>query len=516
VLEWAVPLDSKDRHDLQARPGDKVRFNVCYFDSFTFDARKTEVGMFYGDNFDKAQAWGTLELAADVKPDDGSAFKPAPPPAWIKDLFAGLKKVPANRLVVKDVSRVEGVYPPAFKIIAEFTHLDAQGKEKTARAKLFLPGAVWQGKAGVPLYHAAGYEMADAGAVALLRQGFAVCSPTQVGANPLVQTISPDIALLHTARAMPFVDDSRVVVAGGSAGGWATLMLAAETFPLAAALPDVPPINLGYNAAYYTRQAEVIRKNVTKDGKPRAPFLAAILPLMEECVKVYGGDPDDQTWYQHSPLSQRPTITCPVSITFSTADVLVPIDQLRSKWVKPFAPTGFPEGFTTDPGKLMRSREGKRRLLDVLDEERYEVFEVAVKGAGPVELPVSKRQWSIVVLDEGAPEPTVGHFKHPGARLSNRKFLEAALTGKVPASQLTPAKLERLLDRYAGKEWLPTRLKHLDRQESERADVLRGLRLYVGSDPENAHTFSVLYDKLPKADAESIIRDFALVPCAAP
>ena len=28
------------------------------------------------------------------------------------------------------------------------------------------------------------------------------------------------------------------------------------------------------------------------------------------------------------------------------------------------------------------------------------------------------------------------------------------------------------MDRYAGKEWLPSRLKHLDLPESERADVL--------------------------------------------
>jgi hypothetical protein len=316
--------------------------------------------------------------------------------------------------------------------------------------------------------------------------------------NPLVQTINPDVALLHIMRSLPFVDDSRVLIGGGSAGGYATLMLAAETFPLAGAMPDVPPVNLGYNAAYYTRQAKGIRRHLTKDGKPRTPALSAILPLMKQCLKVYGDDPDDETWYRHSPLSQCPTITCPVSITFSTADVLVPIVQLGGKWGKPFDPKGFPDGFVTDPDQLMTSRQGKRRLLDVLDGKQYQVFEVAVQGAEPVELPVSKRQWSIVVLDEGAPEPTVGHFKHP-AQLTRKELLEAALTGKVPAGQLTAVKLERLMDRYAGKEWLPTRLKHLDLPASERADVLRGLRLYVGSNPENARTFSELYDQLPKA-----------------
>ena len=38
--------------------------------------------------------------------------------------------------------------------------------------------------------------------------------------------------LLHITRALSFVDDSRVIISGGSAGGWMTLMLAAETFPL--------------------------------------------------------------------------------------------------------------------------------------------------------------------------------------------------------------------------------------------------------------------------------------------
>ena len=36
------------------------------------------------------------------------------------------------------------------------------------------------------------------------------------------------------------------------------------------------------------------------------------------------------------------------------------------------------------------------------------------------------------------------------------------------------------MDRYAGKEWLPSHLKHLDFPARERADVIRGLRTYVG------------------------------------
>ena len=72
------------------------------------------------------------------------------------------------------------------------------------------------------------------------------------------------------ARALPWVDDTRVVIGGGSAGGWMTLLLAAETFPLAGAAPDVPPVNWGYNARLFlqaTRQGRAERR----ERSPRCP-----------------------------------------------------------------------------------------------------------------------------------------------------------------------------------------------------------------------------------------------------
>ena len=107
---------------------------------------------------------------------------------------------------------------------------------------------------------------------------------------------------------------------------------------------------------------------------------------------------------------------------------------------------------------------------------------------------VAKR-WSITILDEGAPEPQLGHVKHT-VPWSRNNFIVQFATGKIPAAQLTLVKLQRLMDRYAGKEWLPTRLKHLDLPDSERADVIRGLKLYVAADAANAARFTELYEEL--------------------
>ena len=340
-------------------------------------------------------------------------------------------------------------------------------------------------------------------ALAHVKRGWAVASPSQVNPNPLVRTCNPDIALLHIARALPFVDDARVLIGGGSAGGYMTLMLAAETFPLAGAAADVPPVNWGYNGAYFfTQYDKVLAARDAKQGRD-VPYLTAVTPMLEGAKALYGTDYGDLTWYYHSPLSHLSTITCPVSAVWSTADVLVPMQQIGKEWLRSFDPKKFPEGFTMDPARLIGSREGRLRLMDVLRAEDYEVFTLPVPDTAtpskPIELPVSAtKRWSITILDEGPPGTTVGHFKHNLA-VAREEFFRRVLGGGIAAGQLTGPKLERLMDRYARVEWLPTKLKHLDFPASERADVLRGLRTYVTAHPENARTFARFYQQLPAA-----------------
>ncbi len=502
VFEWAVPLNSGDKQDLQAKPGDTIRFNLAYFDAFQIPITKTVIGSIHGAPLDRGDAWGTLQLASNVKDDGGSAFQG---PSWVKPLFEGLKSSPASRLHFVDAPLTPG--STSSKALLSFTYRDEHGAEKEGKAKLYLPESVrTDPKAKRPLFFASGYEMADGMDQIYSRLGWIVSSPRELPTNPLLRTINPDSALLHMVRALPFVDDTRVIIGGGSAGGYMTLMQAAETFPLAGAIPDVPPVNWGYNAAYFYKQFDKAGpQQGSKDAK--LPFLFAVATLLKGCQNVYGADYDEATWFAHSPLAHVPTITCPVSIYWSTADMLVPINQVGARWVQPFDATKFPEGFTMDPKSLMTSRDGRLTLLDVLPSSDYEVFTHKVPAgtslvgaAGPhavFELPMSAdKLWSIGIVDEGAPEPNLGHRKY-NLNLNRAGFIERAAAGKVPARQLTLVKLERLMDRYAGKEWLPTRLKHLDFPDSERADVLRGLRTYTAAGAENAGTFSALYGQLP-------------------
>ena len=498
TFEWALPLDAKDPEDLHVRPGEAFAFNVAYIDGFRADSKDTEVGGVYGIDFDHATTWGSVRIAGGAPDDGGVAFRG---PAWIAEALRGPDITPANRMQVVTSSVVTGSSQRIGKADVAYTYRDPDTLETPAKGKIYVPESVRKG-GKLPLVYSAGYELDDLSAAGWVERGYAVATPAAVDRIPLARTQNADVALLHIVRALPFVDDARVVIVGASAGGWMALMLAAETFPLAGVAPDVAPVNWGYNAAYLLHQKDGLWAKV-------AP-LFAIRPFIEPCLKVYGEDENHPTWYLHSPLAHLSTITCPVSAVWTTADMLVPIDQIGERWVHPFAPSDYPTGMTMEPSKLMTSEEGRRRLTDVLAESEYEVAVLQMPNGAvrksvsqanetrkTLELPVSGgRRWSIAILDEGAPEPWMDHQKY-NLRWTRDGFLKKHVTGRIAADQLTAAKLDRLMDRYADREWLPTALKHLDQQPSERADVLRGLSTYVAGSADNARRFADLYGKLP-------------------
>ena len=203
-----------------------------------------------------------------------------------------------------------------------------------------------------------------------------------------------------------------------------TLLLAAETFPLAGAAPDVPPVNWGYNAAYFVQRTRHPKGAIEYPQARKLPVFEVIVPIVEQSLRVYGARTDDPAWWRHSPLAHLATITCPVSVYWSTADMLVPIEQVGKAWARPLDEKAFPGGFTMDPLKLTGTPDGRLRLVDVLPDKDYEVFVLsadAVKrslsaarsGKTLPELPVSRtKPWSITILDEGRPKPQLGHVKY--------------------------------------------------------------------------------------------------------
>jgi hypothetical protein len=164
---------------------------------------------------------------------------------------------------------------------------------------------------------------------------------------------------------------------------------------------------------------------------------------------------------------------------------------------------------------------GARTLLTALAPAQYELFRVpppatrtpfrlgAPPGgkAQPLILPFSSAKiWSIVVIDEGAPVPAIGHFKYVWA-LDHAPFRTWAERRGIVAAQLTLAKLERLMRRLRGVPWRTFEIQteattevsvgqQLDYPEAEWADVVDGLSAFATCDA-CARRLAACYARLP-------------------
>jgi len=449
------------------------------------------------------------------------------PPGWLEGFFPNTGEPGTFEPRFQRVSADEVPLPDgrmAGRVVVRFLYRAYDGATATGTARFYLPPELADGAvASAPLIHNAGYPLDEAGGLRYAERGQIVVHPHEEPDNPMVRGPNLDRALLHACRQLPFVDDSRVFIHGGSAGGYTTLMLVAETFPVNGAAPYVPPVNWGYNAAYFFHNREMARAIPEGSEVPAQPVLAAVVPLAEQKALHYGEDFDSDPWLYSSPITHLDGITCPVLMPISTADILVPIDQFDRDLALPRDPGLFAEGWTSDIDSLMTTPQTRKTLLELLDPETVHVTRlqvppttqrVAVPGnenpeGRPIHRPLpyaTNRQWTIVVFDEGPIEPGCGHSKF-AVGMDHESFQGWTLSNPIPPEQLTLRKLELLMLRYKGEERYamqaqpegaadPITVVTLDFPEAEQADVLRGLLTYAADDACASH-LGFLYAQLP-------------------
>jgi hypothetical protein len=344
------------------------------------------------------------------------------------------------------------------------------------------------------------------------------------GPNPLVRGPNTEFVLAHLVRGLAFADPAAIVYSGGSAGGFAALLTAAEAFPAAAAVPVVPVVNFAYQGAYLFATLPLITSEPPPDH-PAVPLLQqVIVPIAEGLRHAYGEDTSAPGWAEHSPVAHTARITCPVAAVFSTADFLVPLEQVGAGIVP--GPTAAPSfGAARAAADLTGAEYAEIRLLDVLGDgadvrvlpvpdgassmDDVDLTRPVLETPIPVpDAPAAGKQWLVAVVDEG-PALLGGHWRHALAP-DFEPFAARALADGIGVDQLTRAKLDQLLDRYRGAEWLAPGFRHLDRPAAERLDVERGLRAYCALSPAHAQRFADLYpetDKERRILPDNLVRD---------
>ncbi len=410
---------------------------------------------------------------------------------------------------------VEETAQGVLRATVRLRYRDLRGGEHEGSGRLYLPSGVDLQAGGLPLMYFAGYAAREEDAPGHLARGYLFATvdepapdATWPGPHPLMRGPGLDLAVLHTMRSLRFVDDGRVAIHGISAGGWLTLLLAGETFPLNAAMPDVPVLNWAYNAAYHRHNRD--RAAERYGDAPPTRVSHDFCVVLDVAAQALGDDCTATTWWDLSPLAHLDLVTCPVTTVFSSADMLVPIAQVSPQLVQPTAPGDPYPGYTQDPRDIGDAEVLRRNLLDMLPSERVTVrmLEVppdAVRLPDPqnppeerfrrITIPEAATQWSVGVLDEGATNVETQHTKH-ALRLGRDHILDRQVRRPVEATQLTAAKLDRLMRRHQGEEWHPL-LTRLDYAAAERYDVVRGLITYCGTSPDAAARLQQLYAELP-------------------
>ena len=440
--------------------------------------------------------------------------------SWLDEIVNNGFDDPAGVITEIASEEVELGSEKAGKITLSFRVRDMRGDAYVATANVFLPIALAAVDAPrIPVWFSCGYEVEVPMAERQLRLGRGVVSPCSQpegtvfpAAHPLLRGPNTDYVLAHLIRGARFIDPTAIAYGGGSAGGYATLMSIAEAFPAAVGTALGPPVNLGYQMAYF----QTVFPRYVEDPPEDYPIIkmitAAFVHMVPPTKAAYGEDFGSAGFFDNSPVAHVDRITCPVFVMTSTADFLVPVEQ--------FSRT-FAEATLADPPKhvtiaaedLDSSPRVAVRLVDVLGDRAdvrriplpdgavlSEVLDLTMQQpkmpVGMDSAPADGKQWLVNFLDEG---PIVLGATHGlyAVEADFEPFVRNAISQGIGVEQLTSAKLEQLIDRYSGVEWLAEGYTHLDEPAAERTDVVRGLKLYCAQSDAHAQRFAELYAALP-------------------
>lgn len=333
----------------------------------------------------------------------------------------------------------------------------------------------------LPVVYIPHYEMTE-DALELrtyLAQGWAVASPANVKNEYNGKLTDDDLvfnnAALYTLRHMSEVDNQRIVLVGGSAGGYMTLMLNALQMGNTASVANSPISNIYFNLNQYFMSVKEINRfwmprvyikgltgmlfSENKTGtliksmlELPIPFVGMTTGVFEPNLDNFPDKEDVKRWESFSPVALADDFSSPIAINHNTSDVLVPVDQTTREFVKEPGET-MPKGFSTalnenNPGVLGHS------LVDELPSELTTVNLTVIENPDidtvmPYDI---SKMFNINIYDDG---PTQSYGSHSSVLGSGTwdviDYVKANMEKTLAETeQPMPGKLLLLLERYQG------------------------------------------------------------------
>jgi len=403
-------------------------------------------------------------------------------------------------------------------------YLGISGEKREGQARFYYKPEFLMSGNRIPVFCGVHYEVTEETARKYCELGFAVVTP-HCGKIPLEfvfgNSYNLSKAIIQWVRRLPIVDRTRLQIGGESAGGYMTLAMGAEFFPVSALISDVPAVNWAYGCNYLLANQKSSGCFQPAEKTRPLPVLALIAPGADIATKLFGDNLSSRTWYTLSPISYINRITAPTMVMCATGDMLCTIDMFTAKQFFTLGHKKFPKTYQRDFEKLTLCPEARQRLDECIPEEKLATYIIPLpkglheftredwKNPGEparglptppeIDRPWSKeKQWTLVILNEGAPLPHTGHTRYYW-NTTARAFMTHHQNCKTGVSQLNATKLRRLMERYAGRLSEVATLANgtpanrLNFDNLERLDVLTGLLDYTRSGPKHVQKLKKLY-----------------------
>lgn len=382
---------------------------------------------------------------------------------------------------------------------------------------MFIPQTA---KKPMPVVYIPHYEMKD-DALELrqyLAEGWAVVSPTDFDNAYNGQLTDDDLvfnnAALYTVRHTPDFDPLRILMVGGSAGGYMSMMLAGLQMGICASVANAPIENVYFNFYQHFNAADkvnggsimkVMLKHAGKltkgtDEEKMQALMEAIMEIPLPFAGLVSGSfkpiqdnfPDKEDyarWAALSPIGLTDCYSNPFIIYHCTSDLLVPIDQTTRKYTYEKNSDSMPKKFST---RLDASNPGilGKALDELLDPSltRVESFKpVPVGETAPVSYDAT-RPFNINVSDDGPVESYSSHNNgDPQGTVYMIPYLKDMVTRSLASTELLrPGKVRLLLERYTGRSVQLPAHKGIDDSaygslKVYQDEVVEELRRYAGN-----------------------------------
>lgn len=347
--------------------------------------------------------------------------------------------------------------------------------------RIYLPA----GTSGpVPVVFVPHYEMKE-DALELrsyLDEGWAVVSPSGFEDRYNGQLTDDDLvfnnAVLYAIRHDDRFDPERILLVGGSAGGYMTMMLNALQMGICASVAKSPIQNAYFNFYRHFSAASDLNKKawvkfMLKNGRKLSkgapeektqalmeamqtlpfPILGLISGLFEPILENFPDKEDTARWEALSPVGLGDCYTSPFLVWHCTSDLLVPVDQTSRRFTYANNGKSMPRRFSTRldpgyPGHLGCSLE------EVLPPDQTFVASLALSQADSVMTAVYDpgKAFNINIVDDGPVESYGGHSSMiPTRDVDVLPYLRDMVDHTSRRTEvLRPEKLRLLLERYLG------------------------------------------------------------------